>query len=165
MAIAKVVYHEDSSDTTGTVWMDVTPDTVEANKLLNPETATKKDGTKITGSIATRNAADVSKSLTYNSNDIVNISIGIAANKVGYYLNSNGNYLIYLDSNGISGLPTQAAATITPSTIQQTAVAAHKWTTGDVVVAALIDGDIAEYGHTTNNLIGSGTIDNMIITA
>lgn len=42
MAIAKVILN-------GEVQMDVTSDTVEANKLLEGETATKNDGTKVTG--------------------------------------------------------------------------------------------------------------------
>lgn len=42
MAISKLILN-------GEVQMDVTSDTVEANKLLSGETATKNDGTKVTG--------------------------------------------------------------------------------------------------------------------
>lgn len=47
MAISKVILN-------GETLMDVTSDTVEANKLLSGETATKNDGTKITGVYAVK---------------------------------------------------------------------------------------------------------------
>lgn len=49
MAVAKVVY-KSSANATPETWMDVTQDTVESDKLLSSYTATKNDGTSITGS-------------------------------------------------------------------------------------------------------------------
>lgn len=45
MAISKIILN-------GTTLMDVTGDTVAPNKLLLNETATRNDGTKITGTLS-----------------------------------------------------------------------------------------------------------------
>ena len=55
MAISKLILN-------GDVQMDVTSDTVSASRLLNGYTATKNDGTKVTGNIATKSAADMTTS-------------------------------------------------------------------------------------------------------
>lgn len=57
MAIAKVILN-------GEVQMDVTSDTVEANKLLSGETATKNDGTKVTGTFVAPDPVISSLSVT-----------------------------------------------------------------------------------------------------
>lgn len=74
----------------------------------------------------------------------------------------------YADQNGTLGigvflenrhqLPTQAAATITPTTSAQTAVAAGKWTTGDVTVAAMPTGTAGTPTAT------KGTVSNHAVT-
>lgn len=48
MAVSKVIYKSSASATPAT-WMDVTQDTVTASTLLSDYTATKNDGTKISG--------------------------------------------------------------------------------------------------------------------
>lgn len=55
MAISKVILNGDTL-------MDVTSDTVEAEKLLSNETATKNDGTKVTGNITSKSSTDLSVS-------------------------------------------------------------------------------------------------------
>ena len=55
MAISKVILN-------GVTQMDVTQDTVEANKLLYDYTATKNDGTKVTGSITSKSSSDLTAS-------------------------------------------------------------------------------------------------------
>ncbi len=57
MAIAKIILN-------GEVQMDVTSDTVEANKLLSGETATKNDGTKVTGTFVAPDPVIESLSVT-----------------------------------------------------------------------------------------------------
>lgn len=49
MAISKVVYNE-------TTLLDVSEDTVEANKMLSGYTALKSDGTEVSGSISSKSA-------------------------------------------------------------------------------------------------------------
>ena len=56
------------------------------------------------------------------------------------YVSSGTAGTISVSGSNTSQLSTQAAATITPSTSQQTAVAAGKYTTGAVVVAAMPSG-------------------------
>ena len=68
MAISKLILN-------GDVQMDVTSDTVSASRLLNGYTATKSDGTKVTGNIATKSAAD----LTFAS------TTGTFTTAAGYY--------------------------------------------------------------------------------
>ena len=48
MAISKIIY-KSSPSATPVTWMDVTTDTVTAATLVDGETATKNDGTKVTG--------------------------------------------------------------------------------------------------------------------
>ena len=50
------------------------------------------------------------------------------------YVDSSDGFTYPVKVNDIPSLPTQAAATITPTTSSQTAVAAKKWTTGAVTV-------------------------------
>lgn len=61
MAIAKVVYKESSAATPST-WMDVTQKTVTSATMLSDVTALKNDGTNITGTIAFKNATNLTAS-------------------------------------------------------------------------------------------------------
>lgn len=71
------------------------------------------------------------------------ISADVSSNTFQYPFRTDGYartfYSVQLKVNGSNGydLDTQAAATITPTESQQTAVGAFKWTTGDVKVAAI----------------------------
>ena len=53
------------------------------------------------------------------------------------YVDSSDGFTYPVKVNDIPSLPKQAAATITPTTSEQTAVAAKKWTTGAVKVGAI----------------------------
>ena len=55
MAYSKIILN-------GETLMDVTSDTVDASDLLSGETATKNDGTKVTGNIATKTSSDLTVS-------------------------------------------------------------------------------------------------------
>ena len=61
MAISKVILN-------GTTLMDVTTDTVAADKLLSSYTATKNDGTKITGTLQSSSLKTAQGYSAYNSN-------------------------------------------------------------------------------------------------
>lgn len=51
MAISKIIY-KSSASAAGETWMDVTQKTVDAGNMLSGTTALKKDGTDVTGNIA-----------------------------------------------------------------------------------------------------------------
>ena len=55
MAYSKIILN-------GETLMDVTSDTVAAGSLLSGKTATKNDGTKVTGNIASKTASDLTAS-------------------------------------------------------------------------------------------------------
>lgn len=55
MAISKVIFN-------GTTLMDVTGNTVTSSTLVSPETATKADGTEITGALVAKSASDLTAS-------------------------------------------------------------------------------------------------------
>ena len=75
MAISKIILN-------GTTLMDVTGDTVTPNKLLLNETATRNDGTKITGSLS-------SSSLPTVDMEWVNV---YSKWQAGYYYDPDNNY-------------------------------------------------------------------------
>lgn len=62
MAISKVILN-------GTTLMDVTTDTVAADKLLSSYTATKNDGTKITGTLQSSSLKTAQGFTTYDANN------------------------------------------------------------------------------------------------
>lgn len=74
------------------------------------------------------------------------------------YVSSGTAGTITVSGSNTSQLSTQAAATITPSTSQQTAVAAGKYTTGNVVVSAMPSGTAGTPTAT------KGTVSNHAIT-
>lgn len=55
MAISKVIFN-------GTTLMDVTGNTVTSSTLVSPETATKADGTEVTGELVAKSASDLTAS-------------------------------------------------------------------------------------------------------
>ena len=61
MAISKIIYKTDSSDS-GTVWMDTTDKTVAADKMVSGITALKNDGTTVTGNLTSRSSSDLTAS-------------------------------------------------------------------------------------------------------
>ena len=79
----------------------------------------------------------------------------ITAGYVGTASFSAGN--VAVSGSNTSQLSTQAAATITPTTSQQTAVAAGKYTTGNVVVAPIPSQYIVPTGSQT--ITDNGTYD------
>lgn len=86
------------------------------------------------------------------------------------YVTEEDTLLVYNQQSVDYQLPTQPATTITPTTSEQTAVAARKWTTGAVTVeampsgsatpAASISGTSATVSTGTNTLTLSKTVSN-----
>lgn len=151
MAVNKVIY---GSDTV----IDLTSDTVAANKMLSGTTAHDKSGALITGNIPSKTSADLtasgatvtvpaghyasqaSKSIATGalSNPTINNSTGVVTAQVG-----TSGYLASGTSKTLSLTP-QGAQTITPGTTNQT-IAANRWLTGAQTIkgdANLVSGNI-----------------------
>ena len=116
-----MVYHTSSSDTTGTTWMDVTPDTVTASTLLSGETATDASGTQVTGNIATKTSSNMTVSgatITapagyYASNASKSVSSGSATTPA---TTVTANPTISVNSStGLITATTSATQSVTPT--------------------------------------------------
>lgn len=83
MAVSKVILN-------GTTLMDVTQDTVSADKLLQTYTATKNDGTKVTGTYVPQSGASniVTGTFTGTSDGSFAIDLGYSGNgyPISYYI-------------------------------------------------------------------------------
>ena len=102
----------------------------------------------VTYSIPTGSAFTPATTITASPSISINSSTGLitAINSASQYVTpsvsrgyiaSGTQGLITIDGSSTSQLSVQAAKTVTPTTSQQTAVAAGKYTTGDVVVSAM----------------------------
>lgn len=159
--VAKVVYHTDSTDTTGTVWMDVTQKTVTTNNMLSGITSLKNDGTDITGNIASKTSSNLSVS---------GATITAAA---GYYASSASASV----ASGTAGTPTATKGTvsnhqvsITPSVTNTTGYITGSTKTGTAVsvsASELVSGnkaitangtdiDVANYATVSVNVASDG---------
>lgn len=138
----------------GTVLIDLTGDTVTAGQMLNGVKAHGADGAQVTGTIPSKGASDLSA-----SDGVVSVPAGYYPSAVSKGVGSgsttqnaptvNSSGLVTATSTVTAGyqgagtksntlqLSTQGAATITPTRSAQTAVAAGKYTTGAVTVAAI----------------------------
>lgn len=87
---------------------------------------------------------DDEPSVTVDSSGVVHVSGGYSANlspvSTSGWINSSATIPTDIGVSGTYQLSTQAATTITPTTSAQTAVAAGKYTTGAVTVAAMPTG-------------------------
>ena len=118
MAISKITLN-------GVTQMDLTQDSVDSTNTLYGETGHKNDGTAFTGGVASVTQATPTIS--------VNSSTGL----ITATSTQSAGVVAAGTKTATEQLSVQAAATITPSTSQQTAVAAGKYTTGAVVVSAM----------------------------
>ena len=114
--------------------------TVTAPAGYYDEAATK---TVQSGSVAVPNTgitANPSLSITQNTGRIeasVSKTQTVSPTVSEGYVSSGTSGTMTVSGSNHYDLPTQAAATITPTESAQTAVPAHKWTTGEVGVAAI----------------------------
>ena len=126
--------------------------TVTAPAGYYDESATK---TVQSGSVAVQNTsitANPSLSITQNTGRIeasVSKTQSVSPTVSEGYVTSGTSGTMSVSGSNHYDLPTQAAATITPTESAQTAVPAHKWTTGEVGVAAI-----------PSDYVGSGVIRN-----
>lgn len=137
----------DSSDLT------VDGPTVTAPDGYYPNPASK---TVQSGSVAVPNTsitANPSLSITQNTGRIeasVSKTQSVSPTVSEGYVTSGTSGTMSVSGSNHYDLPTQASATITPTESAQTAVPAHKWTTGEVSVAA-IPSDYVGSGVTHND--------------
>ncbi len=141
--VSKVVYHTDSSDTTGTVWMDVTQKTVTTNNMLSGITSLKNDGTDITGNIASKTSSDLT------------VSDATVTAPAGYY-SSNASKSV---ASGTAGTPTATKGTvsnhqvsITPSVTNTTGYITGSTKTGTAVTVT-----VSELESGTKSITENGT--------
>ena len=148
MAIAKVILN-------GETLMDVTSDTATANNMLSGIQATKNDGTKVTGNIASKSSTDLSvsgatvtapagyyanaasKAVATTTHPSPTASIASSTGVVTASHTQETGYVTGGTTTGTLSLTTQAGKTVTPTETAQTAVASYRWTTGPVSVAAI----------------------------
>lgn len=129
----------------GTTVMDIRDSTVVANKMASGTYAYDASGAKIQGSLVEQGAATITPSDSqqtavasgkYTTGNVVVSAVPTetkTATGNGTITPTEGKYL----SQVTVAIPEQAATTITPTTSAQTAVAAGKYTTGAVTVAAI----------------------------
>jgi len=148
MAISKVILNEDTL-------MDVTQDTVATDNMLSGVQATAANGESIVGQIEAKTssdltvsgatvtvpaghyASDASKSVATTTHPKPTASINSSTGVVTASHTQSTGYVTGGTTTGTLSLSTQAAKTVTPTEEEQTAVAAGKYTTGAVTVAAI----------------------------
>lgn len=123
-----------------------------ATKAISGGTATTPATTiNVTPSISVNTSGQISVSVSESSSVTPTVSAG--------YISAGTAGTISITGTSSQALTTQAATTITPSETQQTAVASQRYTTGNVVVAA-ISADYVGSGvtrRTSTDLTASGS--------
>lgn len=132
-------------------YVDLTSDTVTADKMLSPYTAHDANGDIITGTIPTKTHDNISVSgptITvpsgYYSGSYTKVVANTDQATPSISVNSSGlitasstqseGYVAAGTKSATKQLTTQEAKTVTPSTANQTAVASRRYTTGAVTV-------------------------------
>ena len=133
MAYSKIILN-------GETLMDVTSDTVDASDLLSGETATKNDGTKVTGNISTVTHPNPTGSFTSTT--------GVFTAK---HIQSTG-YVTGGTTSSTYPLVTQNAQTFYPSTADQT-VSSYRWLIGSQTIKSV----------TTSNLTASNIAEGVVV--
>ena len=163
MAYSKIILN-------GETLMDVTSDTVAAGSLLSGKTATKNDGTKVTGNIASKTASDltasgatvtaaagyypsaVSKAVTTTTHPNPTAAIASSTGVVTATHTQTTGYVTSGTTTGTLDLTTKAAATINTSTADQT-IASYRWLTGTQTIKSV----------TTTNLTAANIASGVVV--
>ena len=140
MAYSKIVLN-------GETLMDVTSDTVAANKMLDGTVGTKNDGTKATGNIVSTTHPNPTATIASSTGVIT------ASHTQGTGYVTGGT------TTSTTNLTTKAAATIYPSTADQT-ISSYRWLTGtqtiksvttsNLTAANIASGVTVKVGDSTN---------------
>lgn len=141
MAIAKVIFN-------GQTQMDVTQDTVTAARMLSPYTATRADGVRITGNIATKTASDMTVS-----------GATVTAQK-GYYASNTSKTV----ASGTAGNPVATKGTVTNHSVTVTPSVTNTsgYITGSTKIGTAVTVSASELVSGTKNITDSdngNTID------
>lgn len=145
-----------------------------ASDILSGKEAIDGSGNKITGTIATKTASNLtasgatitapagyyasnaSKSVATATQATPSVSID-SAGKITASATQTAGYVSAGTKTGTKQLTTQAAKTVTPTTSSQTAVASGVYTTGAITVAAIPSSYIQPSG--TKSITSNGTHD------
>lgn len=151
MGVVKVTLNDDTL-------IDITDTTVVASEMFQSKVATGVDGEKMTGTYvapASKTAADVTvsgatvtipagayasqvqKSVATTTHPAPTASINSSTGLVTASHTQGTGYVTGGTTTGTLQLGVQAAKTVTPTESEQTAVAAHRYTTGEVKVGAI----------------------------
>lgn len=163
MAYSKIILN-------GETLIDVTSDTVGAESLLNGKTATKNDGTKVTGNIENNDSSDltvsgakvtaaagyypsaVSKSVATTTHPNPTATIASSTGVVTATHTQGTGYVTGGTTTGTLNLATQAAQTINTSTADRT-IASNRWLTGTQTIK----------GVTTSNLTAANIAEDVVV--
>ena len=141
--VAKVVYHTDSTDTTGTVWMDVTQKTVTTNNMLSGITSLKNDGTDITGNIASKTSSNLT------------VSGATVTAEAGYYASSASASV----ASGTAGTPTATKGTVSNHQVSVTPSVTNTtgYITGSTKTGTAVTVTVSELESGTKQITENGT--------
>ena len=163
MAYSKIILN-------GETLMDVTSDTVAAGSLLSGKTATKNDGTKVTGNIANKTASDltasgatvtaaagyyssaVSKTVILTNHPNPTATIASSTGVVTASHTQGTGYVTGGTTTGTLNLTTQGATTYNTSTADQT-IASYRWLTGTQTIKSV----------TTTNLTAANIASGVVV--
>lgn len=170
MAYSKIILN-------GETLMDVTSDTVDAGDLLSGETATKNDGTKVTGNIATKSSSDLtvngatvtapagyyntaaSKAVTTTTHPNPTAAITSSTGVVTATHTQGTGYVTGGTTTGILNLTTQAAQTINTSTADQT-IASYRWLTGTQTIKSVTTSNLTAANIANGVTVKVGDVNN-----
>lgn len=136
MAYSKIILN-------GETLMDVTSDTVDAGNLLSGETATKNNGTKVTGTIATKSSSDLT------------VSGATVTVPSGYYSASTSKSV----ASGTAGTPIATKGTVSNNSVSVTPSVTNTtgYITGGTKTGTAVSVSASELVSGTKNITSAGT--------
>lgn len=136
MAYSKIILN-------GETLIDVTNDTVDAEDLLSGETATKNNGTKVTGTIATKSSSDLT------------VSGATVTVPAGYYSASTSKSV----ASGTAGTPIATKGTVSNNSVSVTPSVTNTtgYITGGTKTGTVVSVSASELVSGTKNITSAGT--------